>query len=59
MAETEVIRCAACAVKIAARAGHYHLADGHYHPDCYDRKQLEALARMIWARPPLHTFRTS
>jgi hypothetical protein len=55
MAETEVVRCAACAVKIATQDGHYHLADGHYHPECYDRKQLEALPRTIWARPPLYT----
>ena len=58
MAETEVVRCTACGLKIATLDGHYHLADGHFHPECYDRKQLEALVRMIWARPP-HVLGTS
>ena len=52
MAETQVVRCAACSLRIATQDGHYHLADGHFHPECYDRNQLEALARMLWARPP-------
>ena len=53
MAKTEVIRCVACALKIAAQDGHYHLADGHYHPECYDRKQAQAAHRTIW---PLYMF---
>jgi len=55
MVERDVIRCAACALKIATQDGHYHLAAGHYHPECYDRKQVEALPRTIWARHPLYT----
>jgi hypothetical protein len=55
MADTELVRCVACAMKIATKDGHYHLPDGHYHPECYDRKQVAALPRTIWPRPPLYT----
>jgi len=47
MAETEVVRCAACSLRIATQDGHYHLVDGHFHPECYDRNQLEALASEV------------
>jgi hypothetical protein len=59
MPQPEVVRCVACALKIATHDGRYHLPDGHYHPECYDRKQLAALPRTIWPRPPLYTSAAS